>query len=194
MFPKGRGYAWRATDNAPDHAGNTAYAPDPVTGSCLGDKDDISSRNSLLSPTIRMPRRVMAPKLTFDHYVATEAGWDGGNVKIRVNGGRWTLLPAKAYVFNGPNARMETQQAGNTSPLAGERGWTGTDGGEVEGSWGQTHVALAKAGVGKGDRLEIRFDFGRDGCNGIKGWYVDNVKVLSCKKRDGRVTGRSARD
>ena len=89
---------------------------------------------------------------------------------------------------------MEPKLAGNSSPLAGERGWTGTDDGQVEGSWGQTQVALGRAGVGRGDRLEIRFDFGRDGCNGLKGWYVDNVKVLACKKKNGRVAGRSTPD
>ena len=26
----------------------------------------------------------------------------------------------------------------------------------------------------------FRFDFGRDGCAGIDGWYVDNVKVTVC--------------
>ena len=194
VFRKGHGYKWRTTDNAPDHRSGAAFAPDPVTGSCLGDKDDISSRNSLISPAIRMPRRVRAPKLTFNHYVATEAGWDGGNVKIRVNDGTWKLLPDRAFLFNGPNARMVPARGGNSNPLSGERGWTGTDGGEVAGSWGQTQVALAKAGVGRGDVLEIRFDFGRDGCNGLKGWYVDNVKVLSCKKKNGRVAGRSTQD
>lgn len=194
VFDRARGYRWRATDNAPAHRGGTAFAPDPVTGSCLGDRDDISSRNSLISPRIRLPRAAMAPKLSFDHYVATEPGWDGGNLKIRVNGGRWKLLPQKSYTYNAPNARMETAEAGNTNPLAGERGWTGTDGGEVSGSWGRTQVALGRAGVGRGDVLEIRFDFGRDGCNGVEGWYIDNVKVLACKKRDGRVSGRARED
>lgn len=187
------GFKWRAVDDAPDHSGGTAFAPDPVTGSCLGDSDDISSRNSLVSPKIRMPRRVRAPRLTFDHYVATEAGWDGGNVKIKVNGGGWKLVPKHAYLFNGPNSMLERRRAGNSNPLAGQRGWTGTDGGQVSGSWGQTQVALAKAGVRRGDRVKIRFDFGRDGCNGLTGWYVDNVKVLSCKKRNGRVPGRNDR-
>ena len=82
-----------------------AFALDPVTGSCLGDRNDISSRNSLVSHTIRMPRGAMAPKLTVNHYVATEAGWDGG---------------------------------------------------KVEGSWGQTELALARAGVGRGQDLAIR--------------------------------------
>ena len=31
-----------------------------------------------------------------------------------------------------------------------------------------------------GDTIQIRFDIGRDGCGGIDGWYVDNVKVVVC--------------
>ena len=193
VFRNARGFNWRATDTAPDHSGGAAFAPDPRTGSFQGDRDDISSRNSLVSPRIRMPRGAMVPKLTFDHYLATEAGWDGGNVKLRVSDGTWKLLPPKAFVFNGPRARLAPAAAGNTSPLAGERAWSGADDGQVEGSRGQTQVLLARAGVGRGDRLEIRFDFGRDGCNGLTGWYVDNVRVLACRKTDRRATDRGVR-
>ena len=28
--------------------------------------------------------------------------------------------------------------------------------------------------------MQLRFDIGRDGCGGIDGWYVDNVKVEVC--------------
>ena len=33
-------------------------------------------------------------------------------------------------------------------------------------------------------QLRLRFDMGRDGCGGIDGWYVDNVKVTNCERRD----------
>jgi hypothetical protein len=67
--------------------------------------------------------------------------------------------------------------------MEGEAAWSGTNGGEVFGSWGQTQIRLKKAGVGAGDKFKIRFDFGRDGCNGVDGWYVDNVKVVKCLKK-----------
>ena len=35
---------------------------------------------------------------------------------------------------------------------------------------------VAKAG----DSVKFRFDMTRDGCNGVEGWYVDNVKVEVC--------------
>jgi hypothetical protein len=31
-----------------------------------------------------------------------------------------------------------------------------------------------------GDTVQFRFDFGMDGCNGIDGWYIDNVALSVC--------------
>jgi hypothetical protein len=44
-------------------------------------------------------------------------------------------------------------------------------------------VNLSAAGVDPGDTVQIRFAIGRDGCGaGVEGsgWYVDNVKLVSC--------------
>jgi len=32
----------------------------------------------------------------------------------------------------------------------------------------------------KGGKLQLRFDIGRDGCGGLDGWYVDDVRVTVC--------------
>ena len=62
-----------------------------------------------------------SPLLTFHHYVATEAGFDGGNVKISIGGGAFTTVPkASAYTFNAPTT-LATVAAGNTSPLANQQ-------------------------------------------------------------------------
>ncbi|HET7145206.1 MAG TPA: hypothetical protein VFI68_14400, partial [Anaerolineales bacterium] len=70
--------------------------------------------------------------------------------------------------------------AGNTNPLAGQAAFTGTDGGSVGGSWGQSQINLVAFGVVPGDTIRLRYDFGMDGCTGIDGWYVDDVKVSAC--------------
>ena len=36
-------------------------------------------------------------------------------------------------------------------------------------------------GVEPGDSVQVRFDFGQDGCTGVDGWYVDDVQVVDCK-------------
>ncbi|MFC5179592.1 M4 family metallopeptidase [Nocardioides taihuensis] len=181
VYNKGRGYKWKG-GVAPDHSTLTAYAPDPQGGSCSGSTGDISSRNSLISPKITMPKKnANNGRLTFDHYVATELGYDGGNVKISVNGGGYQLVKPGAFQYNAYNAHLESAAAGNTNPLEGEWGFTGTDGGKTTGSWGQSQIDLRKLDIGKGDSFKIRFDFGRDGCGGNDGWYVDDVTVKICK-------------
>ena len=117
-----------------------------------------------------------APKLTFDHYVATEGGYDGGNVKVSRNGGPFAQIPLPAFAFNPYNTTML-----DTNPLGGEPGFSGTDGGEPTGTWGTTIVNLANLGVVAGDQVRIRLDMGRDGCGGIDGWYVDNLKITNCE-------------
>jgi len=77
--------------------------------------------------------------------------------------------------------------------MAGEPAFTGTDGGEVTGSWGQSQINLSALNVKAGQVLHLRFDMGRDGCGGIDGWRVDDVKVTVCvsgARTAGIVAGR----
>ena len=53
----------------------------------------------------------LSPHLAFDHQLATEASYDGGNVKISVNGGPWTVIPPSAYSFNPQTAALATTLA-----------------------------------------------------------------------------------
>jgi Zn-dependent metalloprotease len=179
----GFGAPWEPTSDAPgDHPGGVAYGPAPDRGECTGDGvTDFSSRDSIIGPEVTLPADATAPKLSFDHYVATEAGYDGGNVKYSLNGGDFTVVPAAAYTFNGPKV-LATLAAGNTNPLAGQEGFTGTDGGKVVGSWGRSQVDLTALDAQPGDTIQVRFDIGRDGCGGIDGWYVDNVTISTCEE------------
>jgi hypothetical protein len=132
---------------------------------------------------------LVAQKLSFDHYVATETGYDGGNVKWKRAGAKkWKVIPASAYTFNAPD-EITSAAEGNTNPLSGEDGFTGTDGGEVFGTWGQSQVDLAALNV-KGGKIKLRFDIGRDGCGGLDGWYVDDIAVTVCKAEGTTSEGR----
>ena len=118
----------------------------------------------LQSPAITLPNAAnLSPRLTFEHYFATELGWDGGNVKISVNGGAFIVVPASAFIFNPYNATINPAAAGNTNPLAGEPGFTGTDGGEVTGSWGAVADRLDKdrRQAGRQDPASLRHGHGR---------------------------------
>ena len=185
-YEGGFGAPWTAESDAPgDHATGVAYGPVPDLGDCSGDGvNDFSSRDSIISPDITLPAGDLAPVMSFDHYVSTEAGFDGGNVAIKVNDGDFTPVPIAAFIFNAPKT-LTTEAGQSTNPLAGQPGFTGTDGGKVTGSWGTSQVDLAAAGVNPGDTVSIKLSVGRDGCGGIDqefggGWAVDNITISTC--------------
>lgn len=174
---------WSVASTLPEGANGAfaAFAPDLDAGDCAADTE--AGVVALDSPPIVLPVGQI-PHVAFDHWVATEAGWDGGNVKVSVNGGPWTLLPGAVYSFNPYNGAIN---AGD-NPLASEAAFTGTNGGEVEGSWGQSQVELFGVAF-PGDTVRLRFDFGVDGCSGVIGWYVDDVHVYSCADEEPPVCG-----
>jgi cysteine-rich repeat protein len=163
-----------------------AFAPDLAVGDCAADTE--AGAVALDSPPIALPAGEV-PRVAFDHWVATEAGWDGGNLKVSVNGGPWTVVPASAYSFNPNNSVLNVSD----NPLGGEEAFTGTDGGSVGGSWGQSQVNLYGLAF-PGDSIQLRFDLGTDGCFGIVGWYVDNVNVYSCSAEALPICGDSSVD
>jgi hypothetical protein len=42
-------------------------------------------------------------------------------------------------------------------------------------------IDLSALDVKGGDSVQFRFDIGRDGCGGVMGWWVDNIKLTICK-------------
>ncbi len=169
---------WAVVGSLPAGAnGNyAAFVGDLIIGDCVA--DDESGALYLQSPAIVIPAGADVPRVAFDHWVATEMGYDGGNLKVSVNGGPFTLVPDAAFEFNDYN--MNLVGAGNTNPMAGQSAFSGTDGGQVGGSWGQSQVNLTGI-AGPGDSVVFRIDFGVDGCNGVVGWYVDDFEVYSCQ-------------
>jgi hypothetical protein len=172
---------WVADASLPaGRTGTAAFAADPDIGDCGLGESDVSGMMSLESPSIVAPTGSL--QLSFTHYIASEQGWDGGNVWISVNGRAYSQIPTGAFRFNPYNQALNTAAAGNTNPMAGQPAFTGTDANELSSSWGSSLVDLAATGarIRAGDTLRFRFDFGMDGCTGIDGWYVDDVTVWQC--------------
>lgn len=170
---------WAIKGNLPkSRTGNAIFAVDPINGDCASNLQNGILR--LESPTITFPTFSDGKyEMAFNHYVATESTWDGGNIKYSLNGGNWTLLPITAFTQNGYNNTLDgTSQSDN--PLKGQRAFTGTDGGSLGGSWGQSVIDLSKIGVTSGSNIKFRFELGTDGCNGIEGWYLDEIYVYNC--------------
>lgn len=176
VFAGGINEPWQPTA-VDGHPGKVAFGPAPDKGRCTNGAGDFSSRDSIASPVIEVGD-LLNPKLTFDHSVSTELGYDGGNLKVSINGGTFQAVPAAAYLYNAPGV---IATAGNTNPLKGQAGFTGTDGGTLVSGWGTSVVDMQALGLESGDTLQLRFDIGRDGCGGVLGWSVDNVQLIDCK-------------
>ncbi len=171
---------WEWVNTLPNRDGSAFFGVDPDIGNCSAASDE-SGVLHLASPTVSLASGVVAPRLTFEHWVATEAGFDGGNLRLSVGGGDWQLVAPADFTFNSYNATLATAP-NNTNPLQGQPAFTGTDGGQVDGSWGRSHVNLAPY-VGPNQSFQMRWDFGTDGCAGVFGWYVDNVNVYTCTSK-----------
>ena len=165
--------------------GSAAYAKNPPIGEPGGGTcqpgGDYSGQFTIDSPEITIPAGATGVHLKFDHFVATEVTFDGGQVEISKNGGEYQLVPQDQYVFNPPNAQFDYPPpvGSNTNPNAGEFAWNGTNVGSQSGSWGSTVADLAEM-VAPGDKIKIRFTYSQDGCNGVDGWYVDNIRLYNC--------------
>jgi len=178
-----QGDNWVANDSLPGGRDGTAAFAEDLDGQCDQGAGDRSGVMTLTGPSIKLPAAaIQSPRLTFMQYVATETNVDGGNLKLSINGGDFKLVPGTAYTFNKYTGTLALAPA-NTNPLAGQEAFSGTDGGQVFGSWGQSQVDLKKAGVKPGDTIQVRFDFGMDGCGAIDGWYLDDVKVSACNTK-----------
>jgi Zn-dependent metalloprotease len=179
VFPSFTARDWQIVSGLPDNrAGRSLYGIDPQYGTC----DPTSEQSGVLhvdSPAIKLPEGAVAPLVTFDHYVATERGFDGGNVKVSVDGGAWSLVPTSAFTYNPYNLTLASVAAGNTDPLAGQPAFSGSDGGSNSGSWGRSHVNLTGIAA-PGQTVRLRYDMGTDGCGGVIGWFVDDVTLYSC--------------
>jgi hypothetical protein len=163
----------------PQRAGYAIFAADPNIGTCAAGGNEAGVQR-LESPEITIPAGVTAPRLTFDHWISTEAGWDGGNVKISVNGGAWQLVNAADFLYNPYNTTLFTAAQGSDDPLAGQPAFSGSDGGSVSGSWGRSIVNLAPYATAN-DKVKLRFELGSDCGSGTFGWYLDDVMVYQCK-------------
>ncbi len=130
------------------------------------------------SPTMTVPTGDAGDRalLVFEHYVATEGPFDGGNVWISVNGGAWQALATDDFVFNPYN----TAGFAGTNPLGAVPGFSGVNDGELAGTWGESQADVS-AYASAGDVVQLRFASGTDLGDGVNGWYLDDVSVYYCQ-------------
>ncbi len=170
-------YLWvlRSSGLPMGHAGTAWFGEDRNIGNC-GTQDE-SAVHSLTTSSIVLPGTLESPTVAFTHYLSTESGYDGGNVKLSVNGGAFQLIPASAFIYNPYNSVLVSAASGSTNPMAGQAAWTGGQG--ASNDWGTSLIDLTGL-VQPGNSVRFRFDMGKDGCGGVTGWYVDDFELYTC--------------
>jgi Zn-dependent metalloprotease len=169
---------WQWINKLPaSREGSAFYGITPRGGDCNTNSE--AGVLHLDSPAIALPEGAVNTKLTFDHYFTTEAGWDGGNLKMSVDGGAFAVVPAANFTYNTYNATLNPAP-NNNDPLAGQPAFTGLGGTGGVNAWGRSVIDLTGAGAPGGSTVQLRWDVGNDSCTGYLGWYVDDVNVFTC--------------
>jgi hypothetical protein len=169
-------------------AGQAAFGNgDLYLGDC--NDDNQSGVMHMDAPAFTMPGGDGDVVLDLDHWVATQPIIDGGNIKVSLDGGSFELLPATAFSFNPYNELLDFSD----NPMSGEDAFTGSDPGVPTGSWVTSQVDLRQVAA-PGEQVVLRLDFGVDECNGLFGWYVDDVRVLECAAAAGTTGGTDTGD
>ncbi|MCB9462984.1 MAG: hypothetical protein H6682_04795 [Candidatus Eisenbacteria bacterium] len=102
-------------------------------------------------------------RLTFRHYMDFLEGVDGGQIQVSTNGATWSVVsPSTGY-------------GGVTVSAWGDVAYTGT----TEG-WEDVIVALDRF---SGSQIWVRFVTRSTGTAGAKGWYVDDLQIVSAQAR-----------
>ena len=127
----------------------------------------------LISPVYEIPMNGTS-YLTFDHWSCSEAGWDGGAVFIKVNGGSWQYFDPGWYTGTASSfAGHNLQGLGIfTQDHCTGTAWSGT--------WSSTSEMTnlrTNLDAYKGDSVKFKFAFGSDAIYNLAGWYIDNAGV-----------------
>jgi len=133
-----------------------AHSPTKVWGTTLNDNYSDSVQWTLTTPTITLPAADGA-ELRFWQWYEIEPGWDGGNIKVAVDGGAFNLVTPT------PNYNDPTITALNDTP-----GFTGSA------DWHEVVVDLTPYA---GHSVAVRWTLGTDGSEVRRGWYLDDVLV-----------------
>jgi hypothetical protein len=120
---------------------------------------NVSQASTLSLPDIDLSGYIDV-SLSFYHWYETEAGFDGGNVKISIDGGsNWVQLsPVSGY-----DMILEKSQ------LSGEEAFSGSSR-----DWRFCEFNLTAF---RNQTIRIKFDFSADNATSFQGWYIDDVMI-----------------
>ena len=151
----------------------------------------------LESPPITLPGDFQGSlRLSFDHWVSLEEGFDGAQLMISVNGSPYFLVASESnadFISNPYNFVLAPIPSKTIRDLVNPPGaeWAV----DCQITHGAPRLLTSRAIAQPGDTIRLRWDMSTDYCFGTDaGWYVDNVKVYTCPVRTvtGTVSGNGA--
>lgn len=133
-----------------------------------------TSDQRLVSPSIVLPTGESPLTLQFFHYRDIEESgatqcWDAGILEVSTNGGTtWTQVPSADLLSDPYNGTIRD----SANPLQGLQGYCNLQ------DWTSSIVDIDDYA---GQTVQFRFRMGSDASVGAEGWYIDDVKVQSCR-------------
>ncbi len=167
------GYTVENTETAPPgpwthDAGNGQWSADGGESACSG---PYNSR--LKSPSYTVPETEEVT-LTFSHRYSFEGDyWDGGQVRISVNGGAFASVDPTAFIANG----YATGNIQGSGILKGQRAFNGDSAGYSTGAFVTSSVILGS--FQKNDTIVVEFAGAWDECTtaSVPAWVIKNVEL-----------------
>jgi len=148
--------------------GTTSAASSPVTSAFCADEASLKDQSLVLVADQTLPAGTPAI-LTFDHWYATEAGYDGGVLEYSTDAGAtWSDIGTARITQNNYNSTISTAYS---SPISGRRAWSGDSGGFI-----QTSVDLSDFA---GSTIRFRWRMACDTSVGATGWWVDDIAITA---------------
>jgi len=172
--PHGQAWEFGALSNASGW-GPSSW-PSGQTGVAMGlaDRHAANSWSHLISPSYHIPLGASA-RVSFDHFICAEPGWDGGALYTSVdNGTSWQIYGQDIPLF------YDVQHWNNAqSPFYQKWVWDGSNqkGGGCTSNKSFTHVEGDLSSFG-GQDVMLRFSFFSDPFIEMDGWYIDDVGVI----------------
>lgn len=184
VFPSWTPKNWELVSGSRINRNSTVFwAPNPQElSACL--QDDNAGQVILRSPPIAIPP-IEQPGFTqnlvlsFWHAVSTEFRYDGGLIQISADGDEFQFIDPSQFVFNRYNVRLAPPEL-SSNPQANRWAFSGSDDEHVVSEWGQTIVDLTSLISPDTSYVRIQFIFAQDGCNGVQGWWIDDVHLYMC--------------
>jgi hypothetical protein len=169
----GAGWSFGQVNNSAGYGPSQWTSGSTGVGIVLNNRHAPNTWSHLISPALAIPEGASA-RLSFNHFICLEPGWDAGVLFYSTdNGTTWQQFGVNIPGF------YETLQVNNSlSPLYGMWAWDGST--KKSGCLTNKSMQNVEADVShlSGQNIMLRFSFFSDDFIEGDGWYIDDVGIV----------------